>query len=237
MPNHFFKFKQFTINQDKTAMKVGSDSVILGSWTYIDDSVKQILDIGTGTGLLALMMAQRCPAAYVTAVEIDGQSGRQASENVTNSPWNDRITVINCDIKQFKSDKKFDLIITNPPYFHKSLKSADEKRNLARHNDGLLLPDLIEVAHNLLSDNGYLSIIIPKENELIINGICEAKNMYTVRRLLIKPTELKPANRVILEISKKQIENIKTETLIVRDNYGNYTEIYKSLTKNFYLNL
>jgi tRNA1Val (adenine37-N6)-methyltransferase len=214
-------------------MKVGIDSVLLGAWTAVSGSEKNVLDIGTGVGLLALMMAQKIPGATITACEIDENACEQARENILSSKWNERITVVNADIRTFTQNLKgFDLIICNPPYFEKSLKSLDSKRNIARHNDCLPFSDLIDCVHRLLSDNGRFVLIVPNDKASIITDLAAGKNLFPMRRLNIKPTETKPVNRVILELACTS-QPPEEYSLTVRTGNG-YSDEYKSLTKDFY---
>jgi tRNA1Val (adenine37-N6)-methyltransferase len=235
MSNDFFKFKQFTVKQDKTAMKVGIDSVLLGSWVSANGSETNVLDIGTGNGLLALMMAQKIPAAKIVACEIDEIACEQASENISSSAWSERITVVNADIRTFTCDpKSFSLIICNPPYFEKSLKSYNEKRNFARHNDSLPLTDLIDCVHRLLHDNGRFVLIVPENQAGTLIELAEAKKLFPAKRLNIKSTVTKPVSRVILELNYMSQPTEET-SLTVRTG-DSYSADYKAITKDFYLN-
>jgi tRNA1Val (adenine37-N6)-methyltransferase len=234
MSNSYFKFKQFTVRQDKTAMKVGIDSVLLGSWVAASGSEKNVLDVGTGTGLLALMMAQKISGATIVACEIDEYACEQACENISSSAWNDRITVVNTDIRTYTcTDEKFDLIICNPPYFEKSLKSKNSERNLARHNDCLPFPDLMDCVHRLLRDTGRFALIVPEEKAGQITELAAGKKLFPVRRLNVKPKETKPVNRVILEFSYTP-QPTEEHTLTVRTEDG-YSADYKLITGDFYL--
>lgn len=234
MSNDYFKFKQFVIEQNNTAMKVGIDSVLLGSWITVRSSEKNILDIGTGTGLLALMTAQKNRLAKILAVEIDENACRQASENFAASLWNERITLVNADIKTCTlSPKSFDLIICNPPYFEKSLKSHDSKRNFARHDDSLSFSDLIDCVHRLLNDNGHFALIIPADKAGTVIELAGNKKLFPVKRLNIKTKETKPVTRVILEFSYI-FQPLNENTLTVR-TANDYSDEYKFLTKEFYL--
>jgi tRNA1Val (adenine37-N6)-methyltransferase len=234
MSNDYFKFQQFTIHQDRAAMKVGIDSVLLGSWVAVDGSEKNVLDIGTGTGLLALMMAQRIAAATVVACDVDENACRQAAENISSSKWSDRISVINIDVKAYRPNiDGFDLIICNPPYFEKSLKSHDSRRNCARHNDSLSFPDLIDCVHRLLRYDGRFALIVPENTAGRIIQLAGDKKMFPVRRLNVKPTESKPVTRVILELCcTSQPPDEQTLTVRIADNYS---DEYARLTEDFYL--
>jgi tRNA1Val (adenine37-N6)-methyltransferase len=235
MSNDYFKFKQFTVRQDKTAMKVGIDSVLLGSWVSVNGSEKNVLDIGTGTGLLALMTAQRIPEARITACEIDENACEQARENIASAGWNGRIDVVNIDIRMFAlKAAKFDLIVSNPPYFERSLKPQDNKRNLARHNDSLPFRDLMDCVHRLLCDTGRFALIVPDEKAATIIELARNKKLFPARRLNIKPKETKPVNRVILELCRTTVQAPEEKSLTVRTENG-YSDDYKSVTKDFYL--
>jgi tRNA1Val (adenine37-N6)-methyltransferase len=233
MSNDYFEFKQFTVKQDKTTMKVGIDSVLLGSWIKVNGTEKNVLDIGSGTGLLALMMAQRIPDANIIACEIDELACEQARENILSSKWNERITVVNSDIKAYtQSAKYFDLIICNPPYFEKSLKSQNNKKNITRHDDSLSFADLIDCVHRLLHQNGRFVLILPEVRVARIIETANEKSLFPVRRLNVKPNESKQINRVILELSYK-FTPLETNILILRNENG-YSDDYKSITKDFY---
>jgi tRNA1Val (adenine37-N6)-methyltransferase len=234
MSNDYFRFKQFTVRQDRTAMKVGIDSVLLGAWTAVNGSEKNVLDIGAGSGLLALMMAQRISNAMVTACEIDETACEQARENISSSGWSERISVVNADIRTFTQNLKgFDLIICNPPYFEKSLKSHDSKRNVARHNDSLPFNDLIDCVNRMLHDDGRFALIVPADKAAIITSLAAAKKLSPIRRLNIKPIESKPVNRVILELGYTS-QPPEEYALTVRTG-NSYSNEYKTTTKDFYL--
>lgn len=214
-------------------MKVGVDSVLLGSWIAVNGTEKNVLDIGTGTGLLALMMAQRISDANITACEIDYFAYEQACENVRSSKWNERISVINTDIKIYAENSgKFDLIICNPPYFENSLKSQNSRKNFARHDDSLSFSELIDCVHKLLSPNGRFAVIIPQDRLLSIVDLAGQKQLFPLRRLNVKPKENKPVNRIILELSYEFLPPEET-TLILRTENG-YSKDYKLITKDFY---
>jgi tRNA1Val (adenine37-N6)-methyltransferase len=157
--NSYFQFKQFVVNQEDCAMKVGTDGVLLGAWFDFKEN-GSVLDIGTGTGLIALMAAQR-GADSVVAVEIDEKAARQAAENVASSKWKDIVTVVHSDIACFSDDKRFDAVVCNPPFFRDSLRSPDSVRSQARHNDTLSYEKLAEMANCLLSDSGLFSLVLP----------------------------------------------------------------------------
>ena len=231
--NNYFKFKQFTVTQEFSAMKVGVDSVILGAWVKINDA-NTILDVGTGTGLLALMMAQRSNA-MITAIEIDDLAYREAISNIQVSPWPDKIRVINSSFQDFaeKCTTEFDHIVSNPPYFENSSQPEDHRRRNARHNDELPFGDIINGSLKLLSEKGKLSVILP---ENIANGFCKVamdSGLYINRTLMVRHRPGKPFHRQLMEFSKKET-TIDKSVLLIEDQ-NEYTEDYKNLTREFYL--
>ncbi len=233
MPNNYFHFKQFTINQEKCAMKVTTDGVILGAWVKCDD-VSCILDIGTGTGLLALMLAQRCQV-QIDAIDIDTSSCLQAIENVKNSKWFNRIKVINTSIQEYSAREiGYDLIICNPPYFSNSLKSPDEKRNRARHNDTLSNCELLECVKKLISEEGKFALILPYKEGKEFADISMNYGLYCNRAVNIKPYKSKDINRVVMELSRTK-QTYESHELIIRNDDGSYTQDYKNLTRDYYL--
>ncbi len=234
MSNNYFKFKQFTIYQDKTAMKVGVDSVVLGAWTTTK-KVKSVLDIGTGTGLLSLMLIQKTEVK-ITAVEIDKSSYNQAIDNVNDSKWKSRIDVIHSSFQEFvnKTKESYDLIICNPPYFVNSLKSSAENRNKARHDDNLSLDDLFSGSKAILTEKGSLNLIYPYLQKTDLINVAKKYGFYPIRLLILRGNKNKKPNRIIAEFRFQEAE-LETEELCVRDVENNYTEEYKQLTKDYYL--
>jgi len=234
MGNQYFKFKQFTINQDKTAMKVGTDGVLLGAWADISKA-QYILDIGCGTGLLSLMCAQRNPIAQIDAVEIEPQAAEQAHQNFLDSSWADRINIYNTSIIKFFPNKKYDSIICNPPYFSVNSKNCDEKRVMARHCASLTHFDLIEVvAHRFLNQNGKFHIILPTNELDNFMTLSNFKKLSPVNITYIKHTEKHTSKRVLLTLSFTDVSPIKNE-LILKDSKHNLTNNHINLVQNFYL--
>ena len=203
MGNNFFRFKQFTVSQGGAAMKVGVDSVLLGAWVDVD-SATRILDTGSGTGLLALMMAQRYPDAVIDAVEIDEDAHQQAIENVTNSPWSNRIRLCCNDFFDFADNcpSRYDLIISNPPYFTASLKPSDIKRNIARHNDRLPIRRFVAEATKLLTPNGMMAVVLPPAEASELIDEAESCNLLVKRTLHVQTIPSKPVSRIHVELSK-----------------------------------
>jgi tRNA1Val (adenine37-N6)-methyltransferase len=233
MPSSTFNFKQFSICQDKTAMKVGTDGVLLGAWANVAPA-NHILDIGTGTGLIALMAAQRSPESKIIAIEIDHEAAAQASENVLQSPFALRIEVIQNDFFAWNTELKFDRILCNPPFYTNQHQAGNELRTTARHASIDQILKLLQKSSALLSATGSVSIIVPLELlELIKN---EFKNMFINRICLVQPTPLKPAHRALIELSKFDAPII-SENIVIEDNGRHrYSESYVKLTKEFYLN-
>ena len=233
-----FQFKQFTVFHDKCAMKVGTDGVLLGAWANVEDA-NFILDIGTGSGLIALMSAQRSNAKII-AIDIDENAVLQATENVKNSKWNDRIEVEYIDFYDFvKSSKiKFDTIISNPPYFKNSLKNPEPSKSIARHDIALNYELLISESVKILNKNGNLSIIIPARELENIEKLAIQNNFILSRKTFVKPTPAKNPIRVLLELkfSENNCNIVESEIVIDDGNRHSYTKEYISLTKDFYLN-
>jgi len=235
MPNDYFKFKQFTVFQDKCAMKVGTDGVLLGAWANCINA-KTVLDIGTGTGLIALMIAQRCNAE-IDAVEIDEHAVIQASENVANSLWNDRINVIHQSFQDFinHSERKYGLIVSNPPYFQNSLVAPDQKRANARHNSELQLDEIIAGATKLLTDDGILSVILPYIEGTLFILQASQKGLYCNRQTKVLPKPGREPKRLLLEFMKTKKPLVEQEIIIELNKRHSYSDAYKNLTKDFYL--
>ncbi len=237
MANNFFRFKQFTINQENCAMKVGTDGCLLGAWAEIGNC-KRILDAGCGTGLIAIMAAQRNLEASITAIEIDAVAAEQAVKNAESSPWSNRIEIINKDYLNYTPDKAFDTIISNPPYFVNSMKCSDEQRNKARHDDTLTSYALLSHSHKLLRDEGKLSIIIPADLRDIWYKDAQETGFKTSRETFVHTRPDAPAKRVLMEFIKSRTEIATcTRHFTLEDSPGHYTEEATGLLKDFYLKL
>ena len=233
MSESVFHFQQFSVHQDKCAMKVGSDSVILGAWADITTG-KDILDIGTGTGLLALMAAQRNPSASITAVEIDPDAACQAKQNVSASPWSGRIEVVQADIRYYHCGHKFDAILCNPPYFSKSLRSPKGQRNIARHDETLDFADLSDAAARLLSESGKFFLIVPYDSLSEITGAAAISGLQLQECILVHTRPCKNPKRVLLSFGHKYQEAHRT-ALHIADETQAETMEYIELVKDFYL--
>ena len=237
MANNYFQFKQFKINQDIAAMKVGTDGVLLGAWVDLTD-VQNVLDAGTGTGLIALMMAQRYAKSKITAIDIDPDACRQAAENFTMSQWSDRLDVVNVSIQSFRQNQNgaFDLIVCNPPFFQNSFKSDCSKRNLARHTDSLSAEDLIRSASMLSTDCGRLAVVIPEEQSERFIELSHKYFYNLVRSLHVKPNKMKPTKRRLLEFKKHFTGEFQENEIFIETAVRHfYSNEYKELTKEFYL--
>lgn len=235
MPNNFFNFKQFSINQSDCAMKVGTDGVLLGAWSDIKN-INTILDIGTGTGLIAIMMAQKSNA-FINAIEIDKKASQQATQNIENCKWSNQIDVENISFQDYIKQVvvKFDLIVTNPPYFSRSMKSVAKQRTLARHDDSLPLNDLFKGVAELLSKNGRFCLILPYQEKINAIALAQSQKLYCNNILNIKPTTHKPPKRILMEFNNQQDEFQENTIAIEHQQRHEYTDEYKLLTKNFYL--
>lgn len=234
MANSHFTFKEFTIFQDKASFKVGTDGVLLGASANITEK-KKILDIGAGTGLISIMLAQRCDAEIVS-IEPDYESFLQAEENVSGCKWKSRIKVINSDLQKFISDdKKFDLIVTNPPYFSNALKNPDPRKSSARHNDFLLSDDLLRSVVRLLDEDGLFQLIMPYAEGTIFIAEAQQYGLYCNNILKIKPLPTAEIRRLIMTFSRKRHKLAEKFLTIERGERHEFTEEYKNLTKDFYL--
>ena len=235
MSNNYFCFKQFAVVQDNTAMKVGTDGVLLGAWCSCANA-RCVLDVGTGTGLIAMMVAQRSDA-QVAAVEIDSSACIDAVGNFGNSPWSDRIELFNLSIQEFADDcqDRFDLIVSNPPFFSNSLKAPSAGRALARHDDTLPVTDLFSCAARLLSDNGRLSVIIPADRLADYDAEAAHHHLSVVRRAMVRPNPNSPFHRAMVEYGYN--DTIVTDEIISieTDEHGVYSPEYIALTRDFYL--
>ena len=228
-----FNFKQFSIQQNNTAMKVGTDGVLLGAWTTVKNGT--ILDIGTGTGLIAIMLAQRSKTALIDAIEVEEDAHNQAKENIASCNWKNRISAHHLPIQNFKPTTQYDLIISNPPFFLASTKAPNEDRNTARHTDSLSFDDLIASVIRLLNSEGIFSLILPiNEAELFIN-IATAQHLFLNKKCVIKPNPTKPAKRVLMEFSFSKTDIVSKELTIETATRHQYTKEYISLTQDFYL--
>ena len=232
MSNDIFRFKQFSVRHDRCAMKVGTDGVLLGAWGSVEG--KRILDIGTGTGLIALMAAQRNPEADVLGIDIDELAVAQARGNVAESPFNRRIECILQDVLTFESEAPFDAILCNPPFFTEDTLPDNRSRALARNNKCLPFPQLIRKVAVLLAENGTFSLIVPSGLVQEIVGLCMENGLHLIRRCQIHTTARKPPRRTLLEFSR-QNRSCEMLTLRLVADDGTRSQQYQEFTKDFYL--
>jgi tRNA1Val (adenine37-N6)-methyltransferase len=234
-----FQFKKFAVEQDRCAMKIGTDGVLLGAWAPIDNNPFSILDIGTGTGIIALMLAQRSGATQIDALEIDEDAYEQATDNFENSPWNDRLFCFHAALDEFveEPEDEYDLIISNPPFYTEDYKSENEQRDLARFSDAMPFEDLIEAADLLLSENGIFAVIIPfKEEERFID-LCAEVELFPVKATRVKGSPKTPIVRSLLAFKRYELSVLEADELIIEINRHEYTDEYIELTKDFYLKM
>jgi tRNA1Val (adenine37-N6)-methyltransferase len=235
MSHSTFAFKQFVIQQDKCAMKVGTDAVLLGAWVNASQS-KNILDIGTGTGVIAIMLAQKSNAV-IDAVDIDESAYKQALENVSTCPWKERISVHHTPFQHFsiETQKKYDLIVSNPPYFVDSTKTPEESRTYARHTDMLEFEELLEGVMQLLTDDGKFYVILPAKEGEFFRDIAEMRELYLTKLMRVKPRLDKQEKRYLMKFEKERKSFSETSITIEYQEHHSYTDEYRELTKDYYL--
>jgi tRNA1Val (adenine37-N6)-methyltransferase len=236
--NKPFKFKQFTVNQDRCAMKIGTDGVLLGAWASVEQQAFSILDIGSGTGVIALMLAQRSFAELIDAVEIDPEAYEQCTDNFENSPWSDRLFCYHASLEEFveEIDDKYDLIVSNPPFYSDDFKSDNPQRDLARFQDALPFDQLIKSVSKLLSETGLFSVIIPFKEEENFIGLATKVNLFPNRILHVKGNPSTDIKRSLIEFSFTK-GDINVDEVIIETERHQYTQDYINLTKDFYLKM
>jgi tRNA1Val (adenine37-N6)-methyltransferase len=244
-----FQFKQFSVEQDRAAMKIGTDGVLLGAWTPVENNPFSILDIGTGTGIIALMLAQRSSAEHsslkgeqaqqIDALEIDEEAYEQATDNFENSPWNDRLFCFHAGLDEFveEPEDEYDLIVSNPPFYSEDYKSSNDQRDLARFQDAMPFEDLIEAAALLLSENGIFSVIIPFKEEENFVALAAAQELFPLKITRVKGTPTSEIKRSLLAFVRNEITNFPIDELIIETARHIYTPEYIALTKDFYLKM
>jgi tRNA1Val (adenine37-N6)-methyltransferase len=237
--NKPFRFKEFTIHQDKTAMKVGTDGVLLGAWCSVEHNPESILDVGSGTGLIALILAQRSDAETIDAVELDENAYEQTVENFEQSDWSDRLFCYHSSFQEFaeemaEEEEQYDLIVSNPPFYTNAFETENEARNKARFTSSLSFKDLISGARRLLSPAGKFAVIIPFQEEQTFVNLAVESNLYLSRVCRVKGTETSAIKRSLLEFSLNET-NVIEEKLVIEISRHNYTEEYKALVRDFYL--
>ncbi len=233
-----FTFKQFSVNQDSCAMKIGTDGVLLGAWTPLINNPYNVLDIGAGTGILSLMLAQRSNAEQIDAIEIDEDAYEQCVENFEASPWSDKLFCFHAGLDEFvdEPEDEYDLIISNPPFYTDDYKSDNTSRDLARFEDALPFEELIEAAALLLSDNGIFSVIIPYKEEERFVALCKELVLFPLKITRVKGTPTSEIKRSLLAFCRIEQTPLIDE-LVIEISRHNYTREYIELTKNFYLKM
>ncbi|MBU2995289.1 methyltransferase [Cellulophaga baltica] len=240
-----FKFKEFTVNQDKCAMKIGTDGVLLGAWASIKDNTYSILDIGAGTGVISLMLAQRSDAENIEAIELDGDAFEQCAENFEASDWSDRLFCFHAGFDEFVDEyteeepdeaELYDLIVSNPPFYNEDVSSGDNARDNARQNSSLPFEELVSGVSKLLSPNGVFSTIIPFKEEEHFTVLASNHKLFLNRVTRVKGNENAEIKRSLLEYSFTK-DDVLANELIIEKERNSYTDEYKALTKDFYLKM
>lgn len=234
MANPFFRFKKFTVWHDRCAMKVGTDAVLLGAWANLTDA-KRVLDIGCGCGIISLMAAQRCKGEIV-GVEIDKEAALQAVDNVKCSPWANRVAIVNEDIVRYSDEQKYDVILSNPPYFVDALKCPDNKRTFARHMEGLDFDVLMSCVASLLTEDGEFSLVIPTQAVSSVKAASVSAKLYLSRETEVCTKVGKLPKRSLLAFRlSSSVERVEISQLIIEDAFGHKTEEYQKMVTDFYL--
>ncbi len=233
-----FDFKQFTVLQDRCAMKIGTDGVLLGAWTPIRETVNSILDIGTGTGVIALMAAQRSQAEIIDAIEIDTEAYEQSVENFEASPWGDRLFCYHASFQEFVTeiDDQYDLLISNPPFYTEDYKTDNTQRDLARFQDALPLEHIMIGSTKLLTKDGQLAIILPYKEEKKVIDIGEQIKLYPQKITRVRGAKTSDIKRSMLLFGFEKIDT-EIDELIIEKSRHQYTDAYINLTKDFYLKM
>ncbi|GAB4282505.1 MAG: methyltransferase [Marinilabiliales bacterium] len=235
MAIEYFKFKKFVVNQDRTAMKITTDSVLLGAWCN-PIKAKEILDVGTGTGVISLMLAQKSNA-NITAIDIDISSCIQAEKNFINSGFKNAFHAVHSSLQEFavKTNKKFDLIVSNPPFFNKSMRSTDIKIKNSRHDDFLTKNELFDCVRKLLTNYGIFDVIIPYYQKTKLIELAHSHGLYPQRIMNIKPNIFKHPKRVMIEFASMEKDYLEETISIETDKRHSYSKEYIELTKDYYL--
>ncbi len=228
-----FRFRQFTVRNRDSALKVGTDAVLLGAAMTLLPTDRLALDIGTGTGVIALMAAQRTERCSIIGIDIDPPSAAEAEENFSSSPWADRLSCVCTPLSGYRPEEKFDLIFSNPPYYDSSLRNPDEREAAARHSDSLSFRDIFAFASSSLKSGGRLSMILPSEQIPSVRRCAASYGLRPFRLLNVRTAENKPARRTIVEFSSNADTPEEEEITLMRD--GLRSEEYRRLTADFYL--
>ena len=235
MANDYFQFKQFTIHQQRCAMKVGTDGTLLGAWAQVPIKSARILDIGTGTGLIALMMAQRFPEATVLGIDIDGKAVSQAQENVALSPFVSRVEIRLQNVLDFECKEGYDAIVSNPPYFVNAITCPDQQRTIARHTISLTYEGLMKSAYRLLKPDGMFSLVIPSECRSTLEAEACLAGFFLSRVTQIRTTPKKQPKRQLIELLKHPVDELYIEEGIIEEYPNVRSSWYQQLTQDFYI--
>lgn len=233
-----FQFKQFTVHQDRCAMKIGTDGVLLGAWVSLQNQPDSILDMGAGTGVISLQLAQRSTAETIDAIEIEEGAYEQCTENFENSPWADRLFCYHASVQEFASemDESYDLIVSNPPFYSEDFKTEDTARDQARFTDALPFRHLVVCAAHLLSEKGVFAVIIPKKEEAEFISIASENSLFPQRICDVQGTSTSEVKRSLLEFSFQKKETVQ-ESLTIETSRHEYTSEYIALVQDFYLKM
>lgn len=234
MTAHLFRFKQFALKQEKSAMKIGTDGVLLGAWAN-HPHPRKILDIGAGTGLVGMMLAQRFPQAEIIGIEIDSQAAQEAQENVAQSPFKARCEIVETSLQNYETQQKFDLIVSNPPFFESHLNEISS-RFTARQQAHLTFEELLLHSKNLLAENGICAYIIPFDSNSKLIGLAEIFSLFPHKILQIRGNENAPIKRSLIAFGLSPIQTEISELIIEKQRHI-YTEDYINLTQDFYLKM
>ncbi len=231
-----FRFKRFAVANERSAMKVGTDGVLLGAWCSVAGR-KRILDVGTGCGVIALMLAQRTESALITGIEIDSEAADEARQNFAASGWGHRLLIQNIDYKEFINDDKYDLIVSNPPFFSQGILPKDNERMIARHSTELSFTHLISKSSELMAGTGLLAFIAPADAEREIKYLANQFGLNPTRICRVKGTPQSEPKRIMFEFSKNNHGEITENEIVIEYSPHNFTEEYIRLTKEFYLKM
>lgn len=242
MRNSYFQFKQFTIHQDRCAMKVTTDTCLFGAWVAEELSIqklkaKNILDIGTGTGLLPLMIAQKNAYIFQEAIEIEEEAYKQANANTFASPWKDNISIICGDVTRFSFPKKYDAIISNPPFYENELQSPNTSKNKAHHSSELTLQHLFALAYNLLAEEGNFFFLLPYKRNEEAEKLLQANNLFIHEKVAVRQSEQHNYFRVLIKGSKQKPVSLLQKEIAICSTPPHYTPEFISLLKDYYLHL
>lgn len=234
-----FQFKQFNINQERCAMKIGTDAVLLGAWCPINNNPFSILDIGAGTGILSLMLAQRSNAQQIDAVEIDENAYEQCVENFEASHWGDRLFCYHASLNDFinEPEDQYDIIISNPPFYSEDYKTDNSQRDLARFQDALPFEELVKATTLLLSENGIFAVIIPFKEENRLLNLCAQAELFPIKMTRVKGTPTGPIIRSLIAFKRYELPVLSANELVIETSRHVYTEAYTKLTRDFYLKM